>query len=84
MTVATSTAPAATSLAIFTSGWYEVTTASIAASTAVFIISATSTRLIAPKIAASSRRLKSSSRPITSATTAAATWICMFRWVRST
>ena len=84
MIAAISTAPAAMSFASFAIGSKEVVATSIAASSAVLIISAISTNAIAISSAISSSLVTSATIATTSTATATAKWIRMFRCVRST
>ena len=72
------------SLASFAIGSNDVVATSIAASTAVLIISAISTNAIASRSAISSSLSTPEIRAATSTSTATAKWIRMFRCVRST
>src|SRR5581483_5185665 len=83
-TEAISTAPAAMSLASFAIGSNDVVAMSIAASTAVFSISAISTNVIEISSAISSNLLTLITSATTSTTNATAKWMRMLRCVRRT
>ena len=84
MTVAISTAPAAMSFASFASGSNDVVATSIAASTAVLIISAISTNAIESSSAISSKRWTPVTTAAISTPIAITKWMRMLRCVRST
>jgi hypothetical protein len=82
--VATSTAPAAMSLANFAFGWYSSVTKSTVASIAELNISAISTMEMVNSSTSISRLSRRNSSPISSTSTTLKKWKRIWRWVRTT